>query len=581
MNLFKSLAEHGARLEDPLFATQLVNYLFDVEKGVLLPLPKHTSLLLPSPVGSRGSDAAKKPNLFWDAAQYVLTPKARFWEVVIEALRSCGDAEALEVVEKNLKRKWDITTKRPSTKLETFRLNGVETELKYDSWVVISIGTMPVVQRPKVFAWCGRSKDPSTDLQAGKIGTCLVTGEEGPLVNTHDKVNGIGGVKGSKAAFISYNEGATSYNGRKQGENFFVSKKTSRSQVVGLNALLARSDDGQPKSAVHLPGDCSMVFWPEGAVVNDVIPLAVKILGQQIKERSDLDAVWDAVRDLPDDDTTTIHVAMMKQMMARVSVRAYLTVRANELKQNLLKFGDEFGGSTLMRVAKIPGPKAGEFVPILQLPDFYDIFLAVVTGSPYPRAVLGLVMKINQTDNAEEVFDWVDRRILRWLDVYQDRINPPKENDMKRERDSKEEPTQDEFLNKNLLAKDDDVGVNQAYVIGCIAAIYGYLRIGAAGGAHRVRSNLKNELKRAQTSPQSYLTLTENAQVYIDKIQKQHWNMYLALLWLDFVGMFKGRQKPFPMNEQQNVALGFWHMSRYIQAVEAWKREQRFPSAAE
>jgi len=95
----------------------------------------------------------------------------------------------------------------------------------------------------------------------GKVGQCLVTGEESLIARKHRKLKGNVGGKHFEAPLISFNKRAfESYNRtEQQGMNSPVSEKAEFAYTTAANYLLS---DDNPNKKFYL-GDAAIVYWAE------------------------------------------------------------------------------------------------------------------------------------------------------------------------------------------------------------------------------------------------------------------------------------------------------------------------------
>ena len=89
-------------------------------------------------------------------------------------------------------------------------------------------------------------------------GTCLITGEYGPIARLHEpKIKGVTGAQSAGATLVSFNEKAYESHGKDQGYNAPVSEAAAFKYATALNHLLADREH-----RVQL-GDTTCVFWAD------------------------------------------------------------------------------------------------------------------------------------------------------------------------------------------------------------------------------------------------------------------------------------------------------------------------------
>ena len=84
---------------------------------------------------------------------------------------------------------------------------------------------------------------------------CLVTGNTGPVENTHPSVKGVQGAQSSGAALVSFNEPAFCSYGKEQNLNAPTSKYAAFAYTSALNYLIA-----SPEYSSRV-GDTTVLFW--------------------------------------------------------------------------------------------------------------------------------------------------------------------------------------------------------------------------------------------------------------------------------------------------------------------------------
>jgi len=108
---------------------------------------------------------------------------------------------------------------------------------------VISLSVRrPVVEKRAVQAFWRLHYEAALSQRTGKAtGECLVSGQLGPILPTHDRVKGVGGLGGehSGAALMSFDKDAFCSYGWEQNQNSPVSPKAAMAYVLALNHLLS------------------------------------------------------------------------------------------------------------------------------------------------------------------------------------------------------------------------------------------------------------------------------------------------------------------------------------------------------
>src|SRR5690606_39218302 len=89
-------------------------------------------------------------------------------------------------------------------------------------------------------------------------GTCLVTGETGPIARLHPAIKGVVGAQSSGASLVSFNQDAFVSYGKVQGENASLSEGAAFAYTTVLNHLLRREESNRQRLKI---ADLTIVFW--------------------------------------------------------------------------------------------------------------------------------------------------------------------------------------------------------------------------------------------------------------------------------------------------------------------------------
>lgn len=125
-------------------------------------------------------------------------------------------------------------------------LSGANLTFRYDGGFVHDD---PAIRRAWERHYGGSGDDGGTEM------VCLVTGEKGPVENTHPSVKGVQGAQSSGAALVSFNAPAFCSYGREQNRNAPTSKAAAFAYTTALNYLLS------DREHVYRMGDATVVFW--------------------------------------------------------------------------------------------------------------------------------------------------------------------------------------------------------------------------------------------------------------------------------------------------------------------------------
>lgn len=290
--------------------------------------------------------------------------------------------------------------------------------------------------RPAARALCRRiGAEGASDPQI-----CLVTGEAAPVARLHPSIKGVWGAQSSGASLISFNLDAFTSYGHDQGDNAPVSEAAAFAYATALNHFLA------DKAHRLQLGDASTVFWADAEnmeIAEEANRWAAAMFGsraksgadEEIAERQILDKLL-AMRDgiplatiAPDlAKGVRFHVLGLSPNAARLSVRFYWEDSFGALAEHYAAY--------LRDVAMKPAPDRpifsiraaalrtapasvqngairydGERVsPLLA----GELTRAILTGSRFPRALLGLLMMRVRSDH---VLDRIRLSLIKGLIV--------------------------------------------------------------------------------------------------------------------------------------------------------------------
>ena len=100
--------------------------------------------------------------------------------------------------------------------------------------------------------------------RVGETGTCLVSGEVGPIARIHPVIKGVSGAQSTGAALVSFNSSAFESYGLSQGLISPISEATAAAYGASLNHLLSHKS-----GCKVLIGDTTTVFWADASNVGE------------------------------------------------------------------------------------------------------------------------------------------------------------------------------------------------------------------------------------------------------------------------------------------------------------------------
>ena len=276
----------------------------------------------------------------------------------------------------------------------------------------------------------------------GPPAMCLVTGAMAPLARLHPSIKGVAGAQSSGAALVSFNLDAFTSYGRVQGANAPVSEAAAFAYATALNGLLAVSGvtaKGRPnyRNRVML-GETTVAFWAEHgsnealarAVLGDdyELPFDGALTTDEATETSTLRTTMrrmqdgEAIREAPGfDPDSKVYILGLSPNAARLSVRFWVEQSFADFAQHFQLHWSDLSldpaphpwPSPLWRLLLelAPQRKAENIPPHLS----GEVMRAILSGTPYPRALLTQTIMRIRADRDEE-----DRRTGRTLEKVSD-----------------------------------------------------------------------------------------------------------------------------------------------------------------
>ncbi len=265
-----------------------------------------------------------------------------------------------------------------------------------------------VHELPKVRTWWAKQVASKSDEKA-IIGTCLITGEEGPLAELHaPKIKNVPGAQSAGALLVSFNASAYESYGKASSYNAPVSQDAAFRYCTALNWLL----DRQNKRSV-LIGDTTVVFWTETPTPAENLFAsmfdsgAAPVAEQEGEDKglaSGLETILKAIAkgayppELGDADTP-FYVLGLAPNASRLSVRFWHQSTLGKLVHNL---HDHFRDLEIVGrrdwEPEFPSPRdllpetvrdAKDIPPLLG----GALMRAILLGSPYPEMLLVAILR--------------------------------------------------------------------------------------------------------------------------------------------------------------------------------------------
>ena len=387
---------------------------------------------------------------------------------------------------------------------------------------------------------------------------CLVTGDRGPVARLHPVVKGVRGAKSSGASIVSFNLDAFESFDKRQGANAPVSERVALAYTTALNTLLA------PGSRQRIQiGDATTVFWAETAdreqaqAAEEIFSmLAEPPTGEEesARVRDKLQAIAEGrplAEAAPDvEEGTRIYVLGLAPNAARLSIRFWyvetIGVLADRIGQHWRDLHLEPPpwtsppGVWRLLYETAPQRKSENIPPTLG----GALMRAILTGAPYPRALLAAVVA---RIRADKNVNGMRAAICKAVIARNHRLRFEKE------------------IAPVSLNLDE---TNPAYRLGRLFAVYEGLQRSAIG---RVNATVKDRyFGAASATPASVFPLLErNSSHHLSSLRRSgsgglaHW--FDTEIDAILAGVDTAFPRSFGIEDQGRFALGYHHQRGHRQ----------------
>lgn len=254
------------------------------------------------------------------------------------------------------------------------------------------------------------------DNAAAVQGTCLITGETAPIAQLHNPaIKGVRDAQSSGAKLVSFNLAAFNSYGKDQSYNAPVSEKAAFAYCNALNYLL-----GQQRNRIQI-GDATTVFWtdaprPSATLLEGFVHLSLDNTETPLWDEKTAGIIRDNLKRLAtgqqchdmsaDAAQTRFYILGLSPNAARLSIRFFLE---SDMGDFLRRMQAHFTALQLQpRHEKFKDPDLITPYHILRetvrdskdLPPLYSgaLMNAILTGSPYPDAIAGAILRRIRVD---------------------------------------------------------------------------------------------------------------------------------------------------------------------------------------
>ena len=390
---------------------------------------------------------------------------------------------------------------------------------------------------------------------------CLVTGDRGPVARLHPAVKGVRGGQSSGGSIVSFNLDAFESFNKRQGANAPVSERAAFAYTTALNILLVPGN----RRRVQI-GDTTTVFWAEAAdpEQSEAAEDLFSVLADPPTDEQEAARIRDKLQAIAEGrplaeaapgvrEDTRFYVLGLAPNAARLSIRFWhaetIGVFAERIAQHWRDLQLEPAPWTSpppvwrLLYETAPQRKAENIPPTLG----GALMRAILTGAPYPRALLAAVVA----------------RIRADKDVNGTRAAICKAVMARNHRLGFEEETAPVSLNPDERSP--------AYRLGRLFAVYEGLQRSALG---RVNATIKDRyFGAASATPASVFPLLErNSAHHLSSLRKSgkgglaHW--FDDEVDTILAGIDTAFPRSFGIEDQGRFALGYHHQRAQRQRSE-------------
>ncbi|MBU0599412.1 type I-C CRISPR-associated protein Cas8c/Csd1 [bacterium] len=350
------------------------------------------------------------------------------------------------------------------------------------------------------------SETDSSDTQI-----CLITGRPDTTARLHTAIKGVWGAQSSGANIVSFNLNAFKSFSKEQGYNAPVGMKSEFAYTTALNTLLTKGS----RQRIQV-GDASTVFWAEKK--HEIEDWFINIFGEPAKGESDQDnAAIKALFKAPEigakpvlDDNTRFYVLGLAPNASRIAIRFWYNGTVAEVATNILRHfedisivhtDDEMSNCPLNELlastaVETKDPKKtnrvyfrGKYYDVI--PNLAGDFMkAILTGTPYPRTLLGAVITRAKAEQSKK--DSKTGKSIQNVSYSRAAIIKAILNRDARYRNSNIK----EVISMSL----DTSNINPGYLLGRLFAVLEKVQIESAGGEGKINATIRDRFYSSASS---------------------------------------------------------------------------------
>lgn len=393
--------------------------------------------------------------------------------------------------------------------------------------------------------------DIGDDSEAEKIGRCLVTGLQGPIVRIFTKIQLLGSTQGAPLVAFQVNSGYDSY-GKSQGFNAPISSEAEWAISAALKKLLAKNSRNKAQI-----GNRTFLFWGSGdsGVDSDVADSMACLLNMPDKTESDSDEKVEKVSKLfksifSGEIRTTLndrfHILGLAPNTGRIAVVMWVDSELKEFAEKIFRHISDmeivdtrepenrrpYCGVYSMISAVTRGGKLSDALP--SLPE--TVAEAILNGSSYPVQLFHCALeRIRQELSATTVS--IQRAAI--LKAY---INRKNKNSNK---------------NKPLQVMLNKTNNNPGYLCGRLAAVLEKIQKDAGSG-DSIRTRYMGS---ASSTPATVFPAMLSVSVHHSEKLTEGSRIYFEQLKQEIVNKMpvEGFPSHLDLNDQGRFFVGYYH----------------------
>lgn len=279
---------------------------------------------------------------------------------------------------------------------------------------------------------------------SGPEAMCLVTGEMAPIARLHPSIKGVPGAQSSGAALVSFNQESFTSHGKIQGNNAPVSEAAAFAYTTALNTLLTAASTNAKGRPVYpnrvTLGESTVSFWAEYGNAESLMRAVMSGEDEELadddmpptNEQTETTKLREVLHRMQEGiplghaapemhADSKVYVLGLSPNAARLSVRFWVEQSLGDFTKHFQQHWMDLNldppphpwppplWRLLLELA--PQRKSENIPPHLN----GEIMRAILTGLPYPRAMLIQTIMRIRADRDEE-----DRRTGRTLEKVSD-----------------------------------------------------------------------------------------------------------------------------------------------------------------